>query len=134
MLTAVLDEGITRHIVRLGSRSSDERIAEYTLDKLEKTAEKSSLSRSCGSQYREIKLIEEDMAHVMESIQLPTISVFQIQQYLGIHFSEHYNELFDPPYWISVLYEKIKAEEAENGEWKQAASKGKKKKTVVMTQ
>ncbi|KIJ51765.1 hypothetical protein M422DRAFT_203039 [Sphaerobolus stellatus SS14] len=129
MLTAILDENITKRLVRLGSRSSDEHIAEYTLDKLEKIAEKGSLDRSIGRQYAAMKRIEEEMSKVMESIQLPTISAEDVINFMLIHYPEHASSLTTPPYWIQSLSEKLWADEEENGEW--VAITGKHKKVPV---
>ncbi|KAF8997694.1 hypothetical protein BDQ17DRAFT_1428824 [Cyathus striatus] len=128
MLTAVLDEGITKRMVRLGSRSSDERIAEYTWTNSKKLQKLIFISL-----YRKpipcSKGIEEEMTSVMESIQLPTLNVMQICQFLEIHFPEQCDVLFNPPYWIAVLSEQLWAEEEENGEWNEVG--GGKKKVAV---
>ncbi|TFY64195.1 hypothetical protein EVJ58_g2786 [Rhodofomes roseus] len=127
MLTSVLDAKITTKLVRLGSRSSDERIAEYTLDKLEKVAGGSDmLSRPMRRQYAAMKELEEQMQKVMESIQLPTLTWEKIEEYLTIHCPEHAEHLEGPPYWITALTEQLWKEETENGEWI-TQPKGKKK-------
>ncbi|GJJ08048.1 hypothetical protein Clacol_002255 [Clathrus columnatus] len=129
MLTSVLDEKITEKIARLGSRSSDERISEYTLDKLEKIAGKSELGRSVGKLFAEVKRTEEEICKVMQSIQLPVISASQIDDFLEIHHPEHADSLLTPPFWISTLCQKLWADEDENGEWTQV--KGKHKSVVA---
>ncbi|KAF5314903.1 hypothetical protein D9619_007516 [Psilocybe cf. subviscida] len=125
MLTEVLDARITNKVIRLGSRSSDERIAEYTLDKLERAAERTALTRSMGRQFGVMKELEKDMRHVMEKIQLPKISAHAVAEYLEIHCPEHAVSLSNPPYWISELSRKLWAEEEQNGEWTQVAAKTK---------
>jgi hypothetical protein len=128
MLTEVLDAKITNKVVRLGSRSSDERIAEYTLDKIERAAERTPLNRSMGRQYGVMKDLEKDMRHVMEKIQLPKISAHAVKQYLEIHSPEHAISLSNPPYWIAELSRKLWADESEHGEWTQVAAKPKEQK------
>lgn len=125
MLKEVLEAGITKKMVRLGSRSSDEVVAEYTLDKLEKVAERTSLQRSIGRQFATMKRLEEDMSRVMESIQLPKISSEQVEDYLSVHSPNHYEALLSPPFWISALAEKIWTDEDENGDWSTVKGKGK---------
>ncbi|KAH9478522.1 NFX1-type zinc finger-containing protein 1 [Psilocybe cubensis] len=125
LLREVLDVGITKRLVRLGSRSSDEVVAEYTLDKLEKLAERSSLQRSIGKQYAVMKRLEEDMSRVMESIQLPKVSAQQVEDHLDIHFPQALNVLLSPPFWISQLAETLWADEDTNGEWSTVRGKGK---------
>ncbi|PCH39561.1 nucleoside triphosphate hydrolase protein [Wolfiporia cocos MD-104 SS10] len=124
MLTSVLDAGITRKLVRLGSRSSDERISEYTLDKLEKIAGGSPLlDRPIKRQYAIMKKLEEEMSRVMELIQIPALSWDAVEQFLDIHFPDHVEGIRTPPFWITTLSERIWAEEAQNGEWKTAGKK-----------
>lgn len=125
MLTEVLDAKITNKVVRLGSRSSDERISEYTLDKIERAAERTPLNRDIGRQYGVMKDLEEDMRHVMEKIQLPRIAAHAVEEYLGIHSPEHAHSLSNPPYWITELSRKLWADhgEPEDGEWTQVAAK-----------
>lgn len=125
MLTGVLDDGITQKLVRLGSRSSDERIAEYTLDKLEKIAGRNNLNRSIGRQYGVMKALEEEMSKVMQSIQEPTLSASDIQNYLEIHYPEHADSLFAPPFWVQALTERHWMDEEEHGEWKTAGEERK---------
>lgn len=125
MLTEVLDAKITNKVVRLGSRSSDERIAEYTLDKLERAAERTALTRSMGQQFGVMKELEKSMRNVMEKIQLPKISAHALEAYLEIHSPEHASSLSNPPYWIKELSSKLWDEETQNGEWTQVAAKPK---------
>ncbi|KZT65176.1 hypothetical protein DAEQUDRAFT_539533 [Daedalea quercina L-15889] len=126
MLTSVLEAKITAKLVRLGARSSDERIAEYTLDKLERIGvESNMLSRPMRRQFAKMKEIEEQMQGVMESIQLPSLTGEKIQDHLLIHYPEHAECLEQPPYWITALTERLWGEEEENGEW---VTKGKGKK------
>ena len=127
MLTSVLDGKITNKLVRLGARSSDERIAEYTLDKLEKIGGPSDmLSRPMKRQYAKMKELEERMQKVMESIQLPSLTWQTIENYLLIHFPEHAECLQQPPFWITALTERLWAEEEIHGDWA-TVGKGKKK-------
>ena len=73
MVTSVLDARITEKIVRLGTRSADERIAQYTLDKLEKLASEAVLNRSMKRQYAKMKKLEEALTRTMTSILLPLL-------------------------------------------------------------
>jgi len=60
LLGNVLDVGITRKIVRLGSRSADERISEFSLDNIlsMKARGNSQSDRIARYQYRVMKEIE----------------------------------------------------------------------------
>lgn len=124
MLTDVLNEGITQKLVRLGSRSSDELISQYTLDKLERIAG-GSTDRSVRKQYGVMKKLEEEMSQVMQSIQEPSLSVSDIESYLEIHYPDHAQHLSLPPYWIQELAERHWKDEAEHGEWQVAGEERK---------
>ena len=117
MLSSILDSKITDSIVRLGSRSTDERIAEYNLGKLEKMGGRNMLDRSIHREYAAIKEIEEDMQKIVQTIQLPRLSWEKLEQFLDIHYPEQAESLRSPPYWISHLIEQLRADEATNGEW-----------------
>lgn len=131
MLTSVLDAGITNKVVRLGTRSSDERIMQYTLDKLEKVASASNLDRSFKRQYAVMKKLEEQMTNVMTAIRLPLLDWDKIEQYLDIHYPEHANAFRMPPFWIVELSGLMWAEEEQLGEWQDVKKKSTKKKETV---
>ncbi|KAI0092232.1 hypothetical protein BDY19DRAFT_929008 [Irpex rosettiformis] len=125
MLTEILDSNITTNIVRLGSRSSDERIAEFTLDKLEQISSKSNLDRNIGRQYRVMKELEEEMSDVMRSIQLPVVSWDSVHSHLSIHYTDHGDAFEAPPFWIQELFNRMQVDEEENGVWQEVKGKGK---------
>ncbi|PIL26781.1 hypothetical protein GSI_11117 [Ganoderma sinense ZZ0214-1] len=133
MVTSVLDAKITEKIVRLGTRSSDERIGEYTLDKLEKLAAASTLDRSMKRQYAKMKELEERMTKTMTSIRLPLLNWEKIEEYLDIHYPEHAERVRVPPFWIVELATQKWDEEDEEGEFQEVKGKGKNKKTVDKT-
>lgn len=126
MLTSILDAKITNKLVRIGSRSSDERISEYTLDKLEREANSVSLDRSVRKQYGVMKTIEEEITNVMNDIQLPTLTWLNLENYLGIHHPEQAASITQPPYWISELFRQIQAENEADGEFIEVGKGGKK--------
>ncbi|KAI9068435.1 hypothetical protein FKP32DRAFT_1561707 [Trametes sanguinea] len=131
MLTSVLDAGITDNVVRLGTRSSDERISQYTLDKLEKVAATAQMDRAFKRQYAIMKKLEEQMSKVMTSIRLPLVSWDTIETYLDIHYPEHADAFRTPPFWIWELSKLMWAEEELEGEWQEAKRKGSKKTKTV---
>jgi len=113
MVSSVLDAQITEKIVRLGSRSSDERISEYMLTKLERLATAPTLDRSMKRQYGVMKRLEETLTQTMTSIRLPQLSWDEIEKYLDIHYPEHADRFREPPFWTARLFE-MKQEEEEN--------------------
>ncbi|RDX40863.1 hypothetical protein OH76DRAFT_1412593 [Lentinus brumalis] len=131
MLTSVLDADITKKVVRLGTRSSDERISQYTLDKLEKLAAASTLDRSMKRQYAIMKGLEERMLKTMTSIRLPVLDWDKIEEYLDIHFVEHAEVIRMPPFWIAQLAELKRLEEEQEGEFQKVDHKKKGKTNAV---
>ena len=132
MLTSVLDADITQKVVRLGSRSTDERIAQYTLKALEERDSATRLDRSMKRQYAMMKELEEDMRTTMTAIRLPCLDWNTIEDYLDIHFPEHADMFRQPPFWIQELATLMWNEEDVSGKFvEQKGKKGKKKAEVV---
>lgn len=130
MLTSVLDAGITEKVIRLGTRSSDERIAQYTLDNIEKLAAVSTFDRSTKRQYASMKQCEERLTDTMASIRLPLASWEMIEEFLGIYHADHYDSIQSPPSWIAELARLKWEEEDLEGEFEEVRRKGKKKWSV----
>ena len=124
MLNSVLDAEITKKVVRLGSQSTDERIAEYNLRNLEKTFDDTSMNVQIRREYAIKKKIEEDMYKVMEDIQIPEPSEDQIKEYLQTNWEEHLSVMYDPPFWIAEYAARLWESEGES-EWKVQGKKGK---------
>jgi hypothetical protein len=127
MLDSILDAKITKKFVRLGSRSSDERIAQYSLRNLEKTFTDASMSRQIGREMASKKQNEEKMLRVMNDIQIPEPSEDQIKEYLQADWGEHLLNMYEPPFWIVEYAAQLWESEGEEGEWKVTGRKGKEK-------
>ncbi len=125
MLNSILDAKITKKFVRLGSRSSDERIAQYSLRNLEKTSTDASMNRQIGREMASKKKIEEEMLQVMKDIQIPEPSEDQIKEYLQCDWEEHRLNMYEPPFWIVEYATQLWESEGEEGEWKVTGKKGK---------
>ena len=117
MLNSILDAGITENIVRLGSQSTDERIAKYSLTNREKTSDDDYTSRQIGREYATMKTIEEVMYEVIEDIQVPEPSEDQIKEYLQMNWAEHLSVMYDPPSWIVKYANRLWESEGEEGGW-----------------
>ena len=117
MLTSILDAGITTNIVRLGARATNERIAQYTLNRLEQLVGQGELDRPRRRQYAIMKKVEEDMIRIMNKIQLPELTSGYAVEYLDFHYPQHADSLQSPPFWIAELFRKATDDEKENGEW-----------------
>ncbi|KXN89054.1 NFX1-type zinc finger-containing protein 1 [Leucoagaricus sp. SymC.cos] len=119
MVTSVLDANITENIVRLGTRSSDERVSGYTLDKLEKLATAPAMDRSIRRQYGIMKTLEAQVTKTMTSIRLPLLSWEKIEEFLDIHYPEHADMFRIPPYWVAELADLKRREEETLGEFQE---------------
>ena len=126
MLTSILNADITKKFVRLGSRSNDERIAEYSLRNLEKSFADASMSRQIGREIAIKKKIEEEMIRVMNDIQIPEPSEDQIKEYLEDDWAGHLSTIFAPPFWIVEYATRLwESEGGEEEEWNIQGKKGK---------
>jgi hypothetical protein len=124
MLTSVLDAKITTNVVRLGSRATDERIAQYSLHKLEQLHGCGDLDRPTRRQYAALKKVEENMKRIVNQIQLSQLTWNDAERFLDFHYPQHADSLRGPPFWITEIFRRVTEDENENGEWKQV-SKGK---------
>jgi len=132
MLESVLDAKITDKIVRLGSRSSNERVAAYNLSSLEKLRENNSMQYSLNREYAQMMNAEKEMRAVLAKIQLPNIRPQQVTSYLEIHYSDAAEMFEEPPFWIRRLMEMLQEDAEENGEW-QRVGKDSKEETGAPT-
>lgn len=122
MLTSILDAGITKKIVRMGSRSADETISKFSMESLEMVAGQSRLNRTFGHHYRELKEIEEQINKLMRKFTQTAISSSDICQYLQIQYPEHFEHVSLPPRWILEL-RRLYTEDNEG--WEQVGPRGK---------
>ena len=126
MLTSVLDDKITTNVVRLGSRTTDERIEKYSLYNLEQLSGRGDLDRPIRREYAAMKGVEEEMTRIMNRIQLPGLSWEDAERYLDFHYPRHADSLREPPFWIAELFRRNAEDEMENGKWNDV-ERGKKK-------
>ncbi|KAH8998206.1 hypothetical protein EDB86DRAFT_3148849 [Lactarius hatsudake] len=125
MLTSVLDAKITENIVRLGSRTTDARIEQYSLYKLEQLSGRREPDLPMGREYAAMKRVEEEMTHVMNRIQLPGQTWRDTERFLDSHHPQHADSFRGPPFWIAELLRRAVEDETENREWTRV-TKGKK--------
>ena len=125
LLTSILDAEITTNIVRLGSRATDERIAEFGLNNLEQLAGHGGLNRPRRRQYAILKEVEEHLTQIMNKIQHPRLTSEDVEKYLILHHPQHAGSLREPPLWISEIFRRSTEDENANGEWIEV-SRGKK--------
>ncbi|KAI0261395.1 hypothetical protein BC834DRAFT_478813 [Gloeopeniophorella convolvens] len=125
MLTSILDAKITTNIVRLGSRATDERIAQYSLYNLEQLSGRAGLDRPNRREFAILKKVEEDMTHLMNRIQLPQLALEELERFLDFHYPQYADSFKEPPFWISELFRMTVADEEKNGGWTEVPKNGK---------
>ncbi|CAE6467693.1 unnamed protein product [Rhizoctonia solani] len=105
MLNGILDADITKNIIRLGSRFSiDERLSNYSLDKIEREEAKSRLGSSGKAAYREMKQLETEMKHLMTEISSHKVPISHIEQHIAFAYPHHHGELLTHvPSWIEAI-------------------------------
>lgn len=127
MLSSVLDAKITNKIVRLGSRSADERISQFSIETLEMVGEESRLNRTFASKRKELKSTQEIIKKLMDNVlrhDLESDST-EIMKYLSTLYPEHYEYLNFPPTWIQKIRTLFGDDDDGAGEWQQQGRKGK---------
>ncbi|KAG6889416.1 hypothetical protein C0992_005273 [Termitomyces sp. T32_za158] len=120
LLTGVLDVGITNKIVRLGSRSADERIKQFSIEEIEQIAGRSRLDRTFACDHRALKDIEKEIQKLMQEFSQTAIPSDAIITYLVIHYPEHAEHVQFPPSWISTIHAVSSADE--NAGWQTIGS------------
>ncbi|KIK63308.1 hypothetical protein GYMLUDRAFT_464195 [Collybiopsis luxurians FD-317 M1] len=125
MLLLLLEKNITSNFVRVGSRTTNDRIAEYSLDKLEKTLpERSTSNRTVDRKYAAMKHLEEKMNKLLVEMHIPEITLTGIFKYLESYPSQ-LETLQHPPYWINNLYEEMIGNSNDSIEWRTMVSRKK---------
>ncbi|KAG8944441.1 hypothetical protein FRC03_002079, partial [Tulasnella sp. 419] len=115
LLQNVLDAGITTRIIRIGSRSSEEKIAALSLEKILSERTRSGMRRAIAREFRTLKEVEESLVELMQKVFSRKIDSSSLQRYLDIQYPNHLEEIMEPPLWIRRLYE-------DHMEWNTAAS------------
>jgi hypothetical protein len=121
MLTSILDAQITTNVVRLGSRTTDERIAQYSLHKLEQLSGRGDLDRPMRREYAVLKKVEEDITRIMNRIQLPRLTWEDAEIFLDFHHPHHADSFREPPFWIAEVFRRFTDDQNENGQWVQVS-------------
>ena len=119
--------------MRLGSRTTDERIAQYSLHKLEQLSGRGDLDRPLRREYAVLKKVEEDMTRIMNQIQLPELTWEDAERFLDFHYPQHADSLREPPFWIAEVFRRLTEDETENGEWTQVSRSKKSTKDPEIT-
>lgn len=121
MLCSVLDANITTKIVRLGRRSSDERISNYSIETLQMAQNHSRLDRTFNSK-RDLKKVQEEITELMAKVLRVGIEndSTEIMKYLSIFHPEHHEYFCHPPLWLRNIQVFTDDNEEGAGEWQRA--------------
>lgn len=113
LLGSILDADITRSVVRLGTRCTDERVAPFSMEELEKGSNGSRLShRLRGITYHALKDSEEEMKEFLEAFVGLNVKTESLGTHLRCKHKAHWDGLSNPPWWIKVLF-KLQAADSE---------------------
>ena len=126
MLCSVLDAGITTDIVRLGSRASEERIAEYSIETREMAAGQSRLKPASTSKYHELQSVGQEITKLIKSIREIDFESdsSEIRKYISLAYPEHHVFFSAPPSWINVAKGLLHDGDSEGGKWQKQGRRG----------
>jgi hypothetical protein len=122
LLSAVLEKKITRKVARLGSRSADETIAQYSLETMEMIAGKNRIHSTFGRDYAKMKNLEEDLKRLMNDFLKRDVESSKMMRHLELEYPvEHEILAYDMPPWVASLFEVLSA--PEEGGWQTAGAR-----------
>lgn len=100
----MLDKKITNKVVRLGSRSVDPTVSEYSLDNLTLKLSRSKVSWAANREYYNLKEAEKSMSKLLQQIINREVPQDDLINHIRMHHPNHEDELLNPPIWISSLF------------------------------
>jgi hypothetical protein len=104
LLRSVLEAGLTKKIVRLGSRSADEKIAQFSLENMEKFESGGNTDRSSiNDAHWARRNAEAKLNEVLVELQDGSVSDEHREEYMDSFYPEHLQELTQPPLWIEQV-------------------------------
>ncbi|KAG8861659.1 hypothetical protein FRB96_002616 [Tulasnella sp. 330] len=116
LLRDILDKKITTKIVRLGSRSSDEKVMDYTLFNLQQKRGRTNLSKAAGREFRNLKLLEENMEGLIADVVTRNVNNNDLMRHVAAAYPTHHYKINNPEFWIQNLYNESEGwEDAQSG-------------------
>ncbi|KAH9931167.1 P-loop containing nucleoside triphosphate hydrolase protein [Epithele typhae] len=112
MLSSVLNEDITNNIVRLGSRSSDERISKFSLEEVERVAGRSRFSGSVARYRHELRNVEEEIKKFMDEFFKREVDPQTILNHIRFQAPILHESIESPTGWTEVVYKLFSESEA----------------------
>ncbi|KAG8902433.1 hypothetical protein FRC01_009576, partial [Tulasnella sp. 417] len=117
IITHVLQKDITKKIIRLGARSSDPTVSQYTLENILKTKPPSQADKAARQARQKVRNLQGNFERLMSTVIAETAGESEYQEYLQLHLPGHLNALYTPPAWIQEVFEQSKG-------WKKVAAHG----------
>ncbi|KAE8248116.1 hypothetical protein A4X06_0g3946, partial [Tilletia controversa] len=104
VLSKVLDQGLTKNIVRLGSRSKDERISSYNLEALVATRQKTEDDRGARREWCNLKLAQEEMLKGVKQLKGGSVDNTQLFDLATSTSPDHVFSMLDfsPSLWPAI--------------------------------
>ncbi|KAG9045583.1 hypothetical protein FS837_006070 [Tulasnella sp. UAMH 9824] len=108
IVTHVLQKGITKKIIRLGARSNDPTVSQYTLENILKTKPPSQADKAARQARQKVRNLQGSFTQLMSTVIAETADESQYQEYLQLHLPDHFNALYTPPSWIQQVFDQSK--------------------------
>lgn len=89
---------------------------------MELAAGQSRLHRTFARHHRDLKSVEEEVKRLMQQFLRKEVSSEQIERYLEIQYPEHFDHIFSPPSWISMLKALFQGDD--DGDWQRVGKDG----------
>ncbi|KAK0530110.1 hypothetical protein OC835_004123, partial [Tilletia horrida] len=96
VLSKVLEQDLTKKIVRLGSRSKDERISSYSLETLVHLKGKTE-DRGAKRDWRELKLAQEEMMDNVRKLKSSDVDAHRLYEWADLISPEHVQAILNVP-------------------------------------
>ena len=114
MLLSIVRSDITKEIVRLGGRASEEAIKPFTMEELERAASRSFFDRAMRGEYKKLKETEEQIMKTLGRVIGHNTPSHVLLDYLRLAYPDHVQFLEEPPNWVSILRSLTHVPEGDN--------------------
>lgn len=108
IVTHVLQKGITKKIIRLGARSNDPTVSQYTLESILKTKPPSQADKAARQARQKVRNLQGSFNQLMSTVIAESADESQYKEYLELHLPGHFNALYTPPSWVQQVFDQSK--------------------------
>ena len=118
ILHDIIEKGITKDVVRLGSRSKDDPVSSYSIEELEKLQPLTrNLQRESATTWHRMKDFAKEMEEIRASISRRDLSLKEVEEWLELNQADHHASLIeDAPTWIPYLLDHLAVDEQDGFE------------------